>query len=297
MNPTPCAIQIRGLEKRFSKFHLGPLDLTVPRGSIYAFIGPNGAGKTTTLDLLLQMGSIDAGRITVCGYDAQTQEVEVKRRLGYVSPDLSFMAWKRVDLALKFVQGFYPTWDEAYANRLLESFQLRRDARVAQLSFGERIKLSMTAALAHRPEILLLDEPTTGLDAVSKRQVFAELLAAVRDGERTVLISSHSLTDLERFADHVGMIRKGRLLLEGAMDEVVGRFALVDIDWSTAPRSSGPAGYYLQRTDSNRARALVDLSTQAMEWVQKSGGQERSRTAVTLEEIFVALAQTEAALN
>ena len=119
------AIEIRGLEKSFSKFKLGPVDLTVPSGAIYGFVGPNGAGKTTTIDLIFGMGAKDAGSITVLGLNHIADEVAMKRQVGYVSPDLTYLAWRRVGRAIQFVRGFYPSWDEKYCEHLLESFHLQ----------------------------------------------------------------------------------------------------------------------------------------------------------------------------
>src|SRR5580658_9113159 len=222
------AIEIRRLIKHFPTFTLGPLDLTVPRGAIYGFIGPNGAGKTTTIDLIFGMGRNEGGEIRVLGYDHRASEVDVKRRAAYVSPDLNFQVWGTVARTVRFVRGFYPDWDNDYCVRLMKAFHLSSTDKVATLSFGARTKLSLLLALARRPQVLILDEPTTGLDAVSKQEVFAELLKAVEDGERTVLISSHGLSDIERFADHIGMIKDGKLLLEGRTDEIVDRFRLAE---------------------------------------------------------------------
>src|SRR5688572_18030556 len=203
------AIEIRGLRKSFESFTLGPFDLTVPAGAIYGFVGPNGAGKTTTIDLLFGMGGKDEGSIRVLGLDHLRDDVAMKRRVGYVGPDLNFRPWGRIERAIRFVRGFYPTWDPAYCDRLLDLFQLSPTDIIATLSFGSRIKLALILAMAWRPRLLVLDEPTVGLDAIGKQALFAELLSAVRDEDRTVFISSHAISDLERFADHVAMIQQG----------------------------------------------------------------------------------------
>ena len=212
------AIEIRGLEKAFPAFALGPLEMTVPAGAIYGFVGPNGAGKTTTIDLIFGMGAKDAGSIQVLGLDHGRDEVAMKRQVAYVSPDLIFQPWGRVHKVIQFVRGFYPTWDQAYCGRLMTSLDLGANDKISTLSFGARIKPALLLALAWRPKALILDEPTVGLDAISKQAVFTELLAAVQDAERTVLISSHGLTDVERFADHLGMINADDSELE--VDEV-----------------------------------------------------------------------------
>jgi ABC-2 type transport system ATP-binding protein len=285
---TSHAVEIRGLRKRFSNFALGPLDITVPVGAIYGLIGPNGAGKTTTIDLIFGMGGKDAGAITVMGLDHLRDEVAMKRQVGYVSPDLNFLPWGKVGKAIRFVRGFYPTWDNAYCSHLLESFGLEPDQRILTLSFGARSKLSLLLALSWRPRLLVLDEPTVGLDAISKQQVFAELLAAVREGDRTVLISSQGLTDLERFADHLGMIRNGRMLFEGATSDIVERFRMVDFVTAGSDLADRP-GVLLQQRDGDRWRALLDLRQTPLAGLAARGAQLVADSPVTLEELFVAL--------
>jgi ABC-2 type transport system ATP-binding protein len=291
------AIEIRGLVKNYPRFQLGPLDLTVPRGAIYGLIGPNGTGKTTAIDLIFGMGKNDAGQIRVLGIDHRADEVALKARAAYVSPELNFQVWGKVGKAIRFVRGFYPGWDDAYCAALMKAFHLSDADRVATLSFGARTKLSLLLALARRPEVLILDEPTTGLDAVSRQQAFGELLKAVEDGERTVLISSHGLSDIERFADHVGMIKNGKLLLEGRTDEVVDRYRLVEFFTSngTTFQTPEPEGLIILKRNENRWRALLDQKSAAQEWLQTHGAEQISLTPVTLEELFVALVKEEEA--
>lgn len=289
------AIEIRGLVKNYPSFTLGPLDLTVPRGAIYGLIGPNGAGKTTAIDLIFGMGRNDAGTIRVLNLDHRADEVALKRRAAYVSPDLNFTVWGKVGKAIRFVRGFYPEWDNAYCAELMQAFHLSDTDKIATLSFGAKTKLSLLLALARRPQVLILDEPTTGLDAVSKQQVFGELLKAVESGERTVLISSHGLTDIERFADHVGMIKNGKLLLEGRTDEIVDRYRLAEFFTTNGTTISNRAGLTILRRNENRWRALLDQTSGAQDWLQSRGAEQLTLTRMTLEDLFVALAQDEEA--
>ena len=290
-NTIANAIEIRGLVKNYPAFTLGPVDLSVPCGAIYGLIGPNGAGKSTAIDMIFGMGRNDAGTIRVLGLDHQTDEVAVKQRSAYVSPDLNFQVWGKVGKAIRFVRGFYPGWDDAYCAGLMRAFGLGADDKIATLSFGAKTKLSLLLALARRPDILILDEPTTGLDAVSKQQVFAELLKTVEDGGHTVLISSHSLTDIERFADHVGMIKNGRLLLEGRTDEIVDRFRLAEFFSTNGTTFPSHAGLIVLKRNENRWHALLDQTSDAHGWLQSHGATDISLTRQTLEDIFVALAR------
>ncbi len=289
MNPTAPAIELRGVVKRYSGFTLGPLDLTVPRGAIYGLIGPNGAGKTTAIDLLFSLGRNDAGTIRALGLDHRDDDVELKRRAAYVSPELNFAAWGKVGKAVRFVRGFYPDWDDAYCAELMRVFGLGANDKIATLSFGSRTKLALLLALARRPELLVLDEPTTGLDPVSKQQAFGELLRAVEGGERSVLISSHGLADIERFADHVGLLKGGKLLLEGRTDEIVDRYRLAEFFLDAPPPATPPAGLVFLRRAGARHHALLDQQSRAAEWLQSRGARELTLTRLTLEDLFVAL--------
>ncbi len=283
------AIEIRGLEKAFPTFALGPLDLTVPAGAIYGFVGPNGAGKTTTIDLIFGMGAKDAGSIRVLGLDHLRDEVAMKRQVAYVSPELNFQPWGLVRKVIQFVRGFYPTWDQGYCEQLMASLGIDANDRIVTLSFGARIKLALVLALAWKPKVLVLDEPTVGLDAISKQTVFAELLAAVQDEDRTVLISSHGLADVERFADHLGMIKNGRLLFEGATTDVIARFRMVDFIAVDPIRVADHPGVFVQRRDGQRWRVLLDLQRASLDWLRALGVTLVADAPVTLEELFIAL--------
>jgi ABC-2 type transport system ATP-binding protein len=285
----PAALEIRGLEKQFPSFTLGPIDVTVPQGAIYGFVGPNGAGKTTTIDLIFGMGAKNAGQITVLALDHLRDEVAMKQQVGYVSPDLNYAPWGRVGRAIQFVKGFYPTWDDAYCDQLLKSLHVGRQERIGSLSFGARIKLALVLALSWRPKLLILDEPTVGLDAISKQEVFGELLSVIGDGERSVLISSHGLTDLERFADHLGMIKNGRMVFEGSTADVIQRHRMVDFVAGDGYSPETRPGVFVQCQDANRWRVLLDLEHASMDWLRASGATQISEAPVTLEELFVAI--------
>ena len=283
------ALSIRGLEKTFSKFRLGPLDLSVPTGAIYGFIGPNGAGKTTTIDLIMGMGAKDGGAIEAFGLDHIKNEVAVKRQVGYVSPDLFFNAWGRVNRLIGFYRSFYPDWDDDYCTALLERLKIGWKDKIATLSFGARTKLGLVLALSHRPALLLLDEPFAGLDAVSKQEVLSELLEAVQDETRTVFISSHNLDDIERITDHLGIIHNGKLLLEGPTATLIERFRMADYTGSDGATPRDVPGCRVQKRDGGRWRMLLDTQAGAVATLEARGFREVSTSPVTLEELFVAL--------
>ncbi|MCH7960415.1 MAG: ABC transporter ATP-binding protein [Candidatus Hydrogenedentes bacterium] len=286
---TDTAISIELLCKSFPNFSLDAINMTVPRGAIYGFIGPNGAGKTTTIDLILGMGNKDGGSIRVFGMDHLKEEVAIKRQIGYVSPDLDFHAWGRVGRAVKFYRSFFPDWDDRYCEELMARLKIGARDKIATLSFGAKTKLSLILALSHRPALLLLDEPLAGLDAIAKKDIFTELLEAVQDEARTVLISSHNLDDIERFTDHLGIIHNGKMILEGPTSELVERFTLVDCVLPSGQAYSQGDGIYLQNREDGRFRFLVDQSADALNRLRDRGAEEITTTPVTLEELFVGL--------
>jgi ABC-2 type transport system ATP-binding protein len=283
------ALALTGVTRRLGKFVLGPLNLEVPRGSVTALIGPNGAGKTTTLDLALGLGAPDGGAIRVTGLAMPADEVAIKRKVAYVNPDLNYQPWGRVGRALNFLRKFYPDWDDARCDRLLADFGLGRAEKIASLSFGARMKLSLVAAFSRDAELLLLDEPTTGLDVNAKRTLFGLILDFIKREDRAVVISSHQLADLERVADQVAIIDKGRLVLFERMDRLVSRFVQIDARLTTGgalPELDGVRG--LAR-EGDRMRLLLDLDIAARDQLTAHGIEPLSETPLTLEEIFLAL--------
>ena len=284
---TTNAIEIRGLSKTFPRFRLGPLDLTVPVGAIYGLVGPNGAGKTTTLDLVFGMGLPESGQIRVLGYDHREHEVEMKLATAYVSPLTSYGSWKFVGRAIQFIRAFYPDWDQSYCDHLLKRFNIDPYEKIAALSLGAATKLGLVLALARRPRVLIMDEPTIGLDALSKKVLFAELLALMGDEDHTVLISSHNLVDFERFTDHIGFIHEGRLLVEGRTDQLLETHRQVSFTLSGAP----PPGARLVERDGDRQRVLTDSADQFRQALDECRATGISVQPVTLEELFLGLVE------
>ncbi len=283
------AVALEHVERRLGGFVLGPLTLTVPRGAVLAFIGPNGAGKTTTLDLIMGLGQPDSGAVKVLDMAMPRDEVPIKRKTAYVSPDLNFLPWGKVGRALDFVAGFYPDWDAGRCDRLMQEFSIARGERIAALSFGARIKLSLVMALARDAELLLLDEPTVGLDVNARLLLFGEILEFVKRENRTVIISSHQLSDLERLADHVAILNAGRLVTMGRMDALVERYVQLDARLSMDGAMPVLDGLKLLQRDGARLRLLCDRQVVDPGTLAGAGIEILGETPMTLEEIFVAL--------
>jgi ABC-type multidrug transport system ATPase subunit len=289
------AIEFQDVQKSFGPafspglaFSLGPLSLNVPCGSIYALIGPNGAGKSTALNMLMGMGEPALGSIRILGRDIRGQEVEIKRRTAYVSPDMDYRAWGTVGRAIDFVRGFYPDWNAAHCEELQFMFGVHRDSRVDALSFGGRMKLALVLALSRDAELLVLDEPTLGLDAIARRQLFTELLKFMARDGRTILISSHQLTDLERFADHAAIVNQGKLLTCGRMDRLVERYRQID---ARVVRDTplGVPGISVIDGQGDRVRLLIDQDAVSADALEALHLEVLAQVPLTLEDLFLAL--------
>ncbi len=235
------AIVVRNLAYRAGKeFAIRDLAMTVPAGSVYGFLGPNGSGKTTTLRLLLGMLPAEDGTINVLGHDVPAGVHRALEKIGYVPERLHLYPTLTVEETLRYHASFYPDWDTARAETLRREFSLRAEQNVERLSKGESGKLMMLLALAHNPDLLVLDEPTDGLDPVVRRDVLAALLEYVSSRGATVLISSHLVHEQERICDHVGVMDGGRLVAEMPMTTFRGGIKRLRVARASADRGDLP---------------------------------------------------------
>src|SRR6478672_5160295 len=194
MNATdsPAVVAVQSLTRRFGpKIALDDVSLTVPRGMVFGLVGANGAGKTTLIKHLLGLYKAEAGSVRVFGLDPVADPAGVLARIGYVSEEHDLPAWMRVWELMRYTQAFFPTWDPVYAEELRNRFELHPDARIKNLSKGQRARADLLVALAHRPELLVLDEPSAGLDPIVRRDILGAIIRTIADEGRTVLFSSH----------------------------------------------------------------------------------------------------------
>ena len=213
-----CSLRLEHITHRFGKvLALDGLDLAVPEGEIYGFLGRNGAGKTTTLRLLMGLIAPDAGRIELFGEEVRSVPVRLKRRIGFVPQEPHFYPWMTARQLGRFVGGFYPHWDDAGFERLLRRLDIPTDRKASAMSGGTRTKLALALAFAPRPELLLLDEPTTGLDPVARREFNDQLIELQREQGTTVMFSSHLVGEVEQVAGRVGIIQAGATRFEGTI--------------------------------------------------------------------------------
>jgi ABC-type multidrug transport system ATPase subunit len=214
-------IEIRQLTRRFgSKEALSNVSLSVSRGGVFGLVGENGAGKTTLIKHLLGLFKANTGSVRVFGLDPVSSPVEVLGQIGYLSEDRDLPGWMRVEELMRYTQAFYPDWDETYARELLSTFELDARQKIKSLSRGQRARVGLLAALAYRPDLLLLDEPSSGLDPVVRRDILGAIIRTVADEGRTVVFSSHLLDEVERVADHVAMLHQGKVVLSDPLDVI-----------------------------------------------------------------------------
>jgi ABC-2 type transport system ATP-binding protein len=211
-------IEVTGLTRRFdSKTALDSVSLSMPRGAVYGLVGANGAGKTTLIKHILGLLRAQAGSVLVFGIDPVADPVGVLSRIGYLSEENDLPGWMRVDELIRYSRAFYPDWDDDYAEELRRSFALERGAKIGSLSKGQKARAGLLVALSYRPDLLVLDEPSSGLDPIVRRDILGAIIRTIADEGRTVLFSSHLLEEVEQVADHVTMIDHGRIVLSAPL--------------------------------------------------------------------------------
>ncbi len=206
------AVQFDGVSKRYTHFSLENIHLELPTGSIMGFIGANGAGKSTTIRILMGLVHQDAGTVRVLGHAMPADQAAAKLDIGFVSEDMRLYGQATLAWHMDFLRPIYPRWDQSYAESLAKRFDLKPQQKIKGLSHGQRVKAALLLALARRPRLLVLDEPTTGLDPVARVEVLGELMAALADEERTILFSSHNTLDVEQISDQITFIDRGRII-------------------------------------------------------------------------------------
>ena len=215
------AIELKNVTKRYDTFTLDHITFNVPKGCIMGFIGQNGAGKTTTIRSMLNITDINEGEIKLLGLDHLKSETEIKKRIAVVFDELPFHDVLTAKDMARIFEGLYPDWDNTVYSQYLERFQLPFKKKIGQFSKGMKMKLQIACALSHNAELLIMDEPTTGLDPVVRDEILHIFMEYMQDGEKSILLSSHITSDLEKIADSVAMIDKGKLLISGYKDEII----------------------------------------------------------------------------
>lgn len=218
-------IETKGLTKKFrGHAAVNDLSISVDQGTVLAFLGPNGAGKTTTIKMLVNSLTPTSGEAQIFGVPGPRLGRGEFERIGYVSENQKMHNWMTLKHLLDYCRPLYPTWDEGFAQDLVRRFQLPSNRPVGSLSRGMKMKASLVSSLAYRPEVLILDEPFTGLDAVVRQDLIDGILELTESGDWTIFLSSHDMDEVQALADRVAIIDQGRLKLHETTEELEGRF-------------------------------------------------------------------------
>jgi len=282
------AVQLSGVCKRYPDFALDQVNLALTPGSIMGFLGANGAGKSTTIRIMLGLVRQDSGSVEVLGHAMPACQALAKADIGFVSEDLRLYANATLQWHMDLVASVYPRWDTQYAQRLLQRFDLRAARTIKGLSHGQRVKAALLLALARRPRLLILDEPTTALDPVARHEVLGELMDVMVDDERSVLFSSHNTRDVEQIADSIAFIDRGRMIATGELPAYVERWRRIRFDLPAGqPHPALPSIVSLSGEGRSRVLITSEFCDDVKAACQAAGGQIRSIESMSLEEIFV----------
>jgi ABC-2 type transport system ATP-binding protein len=295
-------IETVDLTRRFRRQEaVHALSLRVPAGSIFALVGPNGAGKTTTIKLLMNLIRPTHGQAFVLGTDSRRLGPRDFQRIGYVSENQHLPAWMTPVRLLDYVRPFYPTWDVALCRKLQADLGLTAGAPLGALSRGTRMKAALLASLAFRPELVILDEPFTGLDPLVRDELIRALLELPDGRACTMFLSSHDIEEVERLADWIGYIDRGRLLFAEPVSSLLARFRLIEVIAPDGAVLAAPQDRaWLAQGAVGRTLRFVDTAHDAPDAMSRIEsaypGARISATSLSLREIFVALARRSASL-
>lgn len=283
------AIALTGVGKSYPYFALDNIHLEVPRGQIMGLIGPNGAGKSTTIRILMGLVHQDWGDVRVLGHQMPSGQVAAKWDIGFASEDMRLYEAMTLQWHMEFIRSIYPRWDSAYAQLLLKRFGLRAEQKIKGLSHGQRVKATLLLVLARRPQLLVLDEPTTGLDPVARHEVLRELTAVMTDEGRSILFSSHNTQDVEQISDQITFIDRGRIIDSMDKEAYLDRWRRLRLEvplGTVLPTLPGVIGV---RQDGRLAIATANAFVPDMANAYEStGAKVRAVETMTLEEIFIA---------
>ena len=287
---TEPAIKIEGLHFSYGRKQvLKGLDLEVPKGSIFGFLGRNGTGKTTTIKTLLGLQRPQAGKCTIGGLDSIDQSLEVRRRIGFMAEDQQMYGWMKVGRIIKWVAGFYPDWDRQFADELVEILRLSKNTKVKALSKGQNSSLALLLALGHRPDIVILDDPTLGLDPIARKDFLRHVIDLLQSNGVTVFFSSHLLYEIEPVADHVAILDNGVIIKTGKTEQLresVRKFILTPTPDADLTRLPGILD--VLRAGSNISMTIEDCNDKTRGLIEGISTNGLTEEALNLDEIFEA---------
>jgi ABC-2 type transport system ATP-binding protein len=287
-------IDIQNLTKIFeNKVAVSGMHLHVPNGSIFGFLGTNGAGKTTTIRAIMGHIYPDAGTVRTLGVDPWTLSETQKRQIAYVSENMQLPGWMTPERAVAFCKPLYPEWDDELAKTLLVDFDLKGAGPFKHLSTGQKRKTAIVLALCQRADLLVLDEPASGLDVSARHDFLHRLLDIACDGERSVFIASHLVSDLERIVDRIAFIHKGKLVVEGELDELKSHIREVrlhgDISQQTLGKTFSILSYKMDRAGTAAVVSNFDDERFVQFCMQHQCVEGAQHFGFNLEDLFVFL--------
>ncbi len=289
---TDATVEASNLSKSFGdKQVLQDMSFGVSPGDVIGVLGKNGAGKTTLLELMLGFTPPSAGAVRVFGHDSYSLPGDIKARVGFVPQQDELLDQLTVGDQLRVIASFYPHWDSALIDRLCGEWGVNVNARIKSMSVGERQKLSILLAFGHKPELLILDEPVASLDPIARRQFLEQLLTISADGERSIVFSSHIVSDIERLANRIWILKEGRLDWQGDLDSLKESIVRLHIR-STAPELPAfkiPGVLNLRRDGAFATAVVRDWTPEAQETLEKNASVQIEVETLGLEEIFVEL--------
>lgn len=284
-------IEILNISRRYSsKLALDDVSLEVPQGAVFGLVGENGAGKTTIIKHVLGLLRPQSGTVRVFGRDPVADPVGVLSSVGYLSEEPDLPGWMSVQEFLAYTRAFYPTWDDEYAQELQDDFGLSSSSLIKGLSKGQRARAGLIAALAFRPELLLLDEPSSGLDPIVRRDILGAVIRTIADEGRTVLFSSHLLTEVESVSDRLAMVQKGKIVFSDTMESIKQTHFRAKLIFPIPVGNPPSLDFALDWKGSGRdwvalcTGKIRDLET----WAHASSVKIVSVSSASLDEIFLA---------
>jgi ABC-2 type transport system ATP-binding protein len=286
---TDLAVNFSGVGKKYRYFTLDNIDLRLPQGQIMGLIGPNGAGKSTTIRILMGLVHQDCGEVRVLGRQMPGAQVAAKWDIGFASEDMRLYDSMTLDWHMRFVRSIYPSWDDSYAQLLLKRFGVRREQKLKGFSHGQRVKSALLLVLARRPRLIVLDEPTTGIDPAARHEILRELTSAMTDEGRTILFSSHNTQDVEQISDQITFIDRGRIIDSMDKETYLDRWRRLRLEVPAGIQLPALPGIIDVKQTGRLAVATANaFDSEMAQAYERTGARVQRIESMTLEEIFVA---------
>jgi len=279
------AYKISGLTKSFSEFKLGPLDLELEPGIVMGYIGPNGSGKTTTMHCMVGLVKPDAGEVEIFGKPNDPNKPEWKLDIGYVGDKHVFYENWSGEKNLNFLKQFYPNWDTQLETDLIKRFEVPINKRAKDLSSGNRVKLSLIGALSHRPKLLILDEPTAGLDPVVRTEFLDVLFEVIESGERAIFYSTHILSDISRIADELTFLNNGQIALKASKEDLTENWRRISFKLSEGRNDFSET--VLVENEGSNYKIISSSFESTMSELNQLGAENIQETRMSVDEIAV----------